>query len=62
MVMVESASVTTVTLEELDGKTHLVLSEAYPSKEAFEAAGTGAQDALAETFEQLDEVLAALAT
>jgi uncharacterized protein YndB with AHSA1/START domain len=57
----ESASVTTVTLEERDGKTHLVLSELYPSKEAFEDAGTGAQDALSETFEQLDEVLTALA-
>jgi uncharacterized protein YndB with AHSA1/START domain len=57
----ESASVTTVTLEERDGKTHLVLSELYPSKEAFDAAGTGAQDALSETFEQLDEVLMALA-
>lgn len=57
----ESASVTTVTLEERDGKTHLVLSELYPSKEAFDAAGTGAQDALSETFEQLDEVLTALA-
>ena len=57
----ESTSVTTVTLEERDGKTHLVLSELYPSKEAFDAAGTGAQDALSETFEQLDEVLTALA-
>jgi len=57
----ESASVTTVTLEERDGKTHLVLSELYASKEAFDAAGSGAQDALSETFEQLDEVLTALA-
>ena len=57
----ESTSVTTVTFEERDGKTHLVLSELYPSKEAFDAAGTGAQDALSETFEQLDEVLTALA-
>jgi uncharacterized protein YndB with AHSA1/START domain len=56
----DSASVTTVTMEERDGKTHLVLSELYPSKEAFDAAGTGAQDALSETFEQLDEVLTAL--
>ena len=56
-----AASVTTVTLEERDGKTHLVLSELYPSKEAFDAAGSGAQDALSETFEQLDEVLTALA-
>jgi uncharacterized protein YndB with AHSA1/START domain len=57
----ESTSVTTMTLEERDAKTHLVLSELYPSKEAFEAAGTGAQDALTETFEQLDAVLTALA-
>lgn len=57
----DSASVTTVTLEERDGKTHLVLRELYPSKEAFDAAGTGAQDALSETFEQLDEVLTTLA-
>ena len=57
----DSASVTTVTLEERDGKTHLVLSELYPSKEAFDAAGTGAQDALSETFEQLDGVLTSLA-
>lgn len=53
------ASVTTVTLEERDGQTHLVMSELYPSKEAFDA-GHGAEDALSETFAQLDEVLAAL--
>ena len=57
----ESSSVTTVTLEERDGMTHLVLSEVYPSKEALDAAGTGAQDALTETFAQLDEVLSTLA-
>ena len=53
------SSVTTVTLDERDGRTHLVLSEVYPSKQALDAAGTGAQDALTETFDQLDEVLAA---
>jgi uncharacterized protein YndB with AHSA1/START domain len=53
-------SVTTVTFEEKDGKTLLVLHELYPSKEALDAAGTGAADALAETFEQLDELLAEL--
>ena len=57
----DEASVTTVTLEERDGKTHLELRELYPSKEAFDAAGTGAQDALTETFAQLDEILASLA-
>ena len=53
----ESGSITTVTFEEKDGKTLLVMSELYPSKEALDAAGTGAQDALHETFAQLDELL-----
>jgi uncharacterized protein YndB with AHSA1/START domain len=57
----ENGSVTTVTLEERDGRTHLVMSELYVSKEALDEAGTGAQDALHETFGQLDEVLAELA-
>lgn len=48
--------VTTVTLQEKDGKTILVLHEVYPSKEALEAAG-GASDALAEQFAQLDDLL-----
>ena len=52
--------VTTVTFEEKGGKTLLVLHELYPSKEALDAAGTGAADALGETFEQLDELLIAL--
>ena len=56
----DGGSVTTVTLEEKDGRTHLVLSELYPTKEALDAAGTGAQDALSETFGQLDEVLVTL--
>jgi len=56
----DAASVTTVTLEERDGQTDLVLSELYPSKEALDAAGTGAQDALRETFGQLDALLATL--
>ena len=54
-------SVTTVTFEERDGKTTLVLIELYPTKEALDAAGTGAQDALHETFGQLDELLASFA-
>jgi uncharacterized protein YndB with AHSA1/START domain len=52
--------VTTVTFEEKDGKTLLVLQELYPSKEALDAAGTGAADAMSEVFEQLDELLADL--
>ena len=53
-------SVTTVTLTETDGTTVVVVSEVYPSREAFEAEG-GAEGALAETFDQLDELLAELA-
>lgn len=56
----DAGSVTTVTLEERDGKTLLVLSELYPTKEALDEAGTGAQDALSETFGQLDELLVEL--
>ena len=53
----ENGSVTTVTLEEKGGKTLLVMSEVYPSKEALDAAGTGSADATHETFTQLDELL-----
>jgi uncharacterized protein YndB with AHSA1/START domain len=56
----DNGSVTTVTFEEKGGKTLLVLSELYPSKEALDAAGTGAADALVETFQQLDELLVSL--
>jgi len=54
----EAGSVTTVTLEERDGRTLLVMSELYPTKEALDEAGTGAQEAMHETFGQLDELLA----
>jgi uncharacterized protein YndB with AHSA1/START domain len=56
----DAGSITTVTLEERDGQTLLVMSELYPSKEALDAAGTGAQEATHETFGQLDELLAEL--
>jgi uncharacterized protein YndB with AHSA1/START domain len=52
--------VTTVTFEEKGGKTLVVMHELYPSKEALDAAGTGAADAMSETFEQLDELLGTL--
>jgi uncharacterized protein YndB with AHSA1/START domain len=53
----EGGSVTTVTFEEKDGKTLVVLRESHPSKEALDAAGTGAAEAMFETFDQLDELL-----
>ena len=37
-----------------------VMHDLYPSKEALHAAGTGAADAMGETFEQLDELLVTL--
>lgn len=56
----EGGPVTTVTFEENGGTTLLVLHELYPSKEALDAAGTGAADAMPEQFEQLDEFLVTL--
>ena len=53
----DGGAVTTVTFEERGGKTLLVMHELYPSKEALDAAGTGAADAMVETFAQLDELL-----
>jgi uncharacterized protein YndB with AHSA1/START domain len=48
--------VTTVTFEEKNGKTLLVVHEVYPSKEALDANG-GMENAMPETFSQLDELL-----
>ena len=56
----DNGSVTTVTFEETDGKTLLVMRDLYPSKEALDAAGTGAADATVETFAQLDALLASV--
>ena len=56
----EGEAVTTVTFEEKGGKTLVVLRESHPSKEALDAAGTGAAEAMIETFDQLDELLVAV--
>jgi uncharacterized protein YndB with AHSA1/START domain len=50
-------TVTTVTFEESDGKTLIVLQDLYPSKEAVETGSTGA---MPEALTQLDELLAGL--
>jgi uncharacterized protein YndB with AHSA1/START domain len=55
-----NAAVTTVTFEDLDGRTRLVLREVYPGKEALDEAFLGMEDALPEQFAQLDELLAGL--
>jgi len=55
----EDGSVTTVTLEEKEGRTHLVLRDVYPSKQALdEALASESTGAFPEQFEQLDRVLA----
>jgi uncharacterized protein YndB with AHSA1/START domain len=56
----DDGPVTSVTFEEQAGKTMLVMHELYPSKDALDAAGTGAAEAMGETFEQLDELLVTL--
>ncbi|MGH7732610.1 MAG: hypothetical protein ACREOE_02640 [Gemmatimonadales bacterium] len=38
----------------------VVLHASHPSKEAVDAAGTGAAEAMIETFDQLDQLLVAL--
>ncbi len=56
----DGGPITTVTFEEKGGKTLLVMHELYPSKEALDAAGTGAADGMGELFGQLDELLVPL--
>lgn len=53
----QGQTVTTVTFEETDGKTQLVLHDLYPSAEAVDTGSTGA---MPEVLEQLDELLGSL--
>lgn len=53
-------AVTTVTFEEKDGGTLLVLRELYATQEALDEAFVGMEDALPEQFAQLDDLLATL--
>ena len=56
----EGGAVTTVTFEEQGEKTLVVMHDLYSSKEALdEAIACGSTGGLTETFEQLDELLAA---
>ena len=53
-------AITTVTFEERDGKTLLVLSERYPSRQALDeaiASGSTGTSGAGEQFELLDELL-----
>ena len=56
----DGGPVTTVTFEEKGGKTLLVMHELHPSKEALDAAGTGALDGMGELFVELDQLLVSL--
>ncbi|HEY6927363.1 MAG TPA: SRPBCC family protein [Steroidobacteraceae bacterium] len=59
----EDGPVTTVTFEEQGGKTLVVLTELYPSKEALDAAiasGSTSTGGMNETFEQLEELIVRL--
>jgi uncharacterized protein YndB with AHSA1/START domain len=53
-------AVTTVTFEEKAGRTLLVMHERHASKEALDRSCAGMEDAISETFAQLDELLATL--
>lgn len=55
-------AISTVTFEEQDGKTLLTMIERYPSPQALDRAMEGMEDAMPETFMQLDAFLAARAT
>ena len=57
----ESGAVTTVTFEEKDGKTRVVVHDLYPSKEALDGAiASESTGAWPEQFEALDDLLTTL--
>jgi uncharacterized protein YndB with AHSA1/START domain len=53
----EGKTVTTVTFDETNGKTLLVVHDLYPSKEAIDSGSTGA---MPEVLDQLEELLGSL--
>ena len=57
----QGQTITTVTFEEIAGKTLVVVHDLYPSREALES-GAGSSDAMPETLDQLDELLGSLRT
>lgn len=52
-------TVTTVTFDEVDGRTSVVVHDLYPSKEALDA-NSGSTGAMPEALDQLDELLVTL--
>jgi len=53
-------ALTTVTFEEKDGKTVLVMHERYPTRAALDASFEGMEAGMPEQFEQLDALLVTL--
>jgi uncharacterized protein YndB with AHSA1/START domain len=59
----EGGAVTTVTFEEKDGATRVVMLDLYPSKQALDdAIASQSTSGFSETFEQLDELLVTTGT
>jgi uncharacterized protein YndB with AHSA1/START domain len=56
----DEGAINTLTLTEKDGKTLLVFSELYPTKEAADRACEGMEEGMPEQFAQLDELLVVL--
>jgi uncharacterized protein YndB with AHSA1/START domain len=57
----EGGAITTVTFEEKDGATRVVVHELYPSKEALDdAMASGSTSGWGEQFEQLDDLIVIL--
>jgi uncharacterized protein YndB with AHSA1/START domain len=56
----DDGAVSSLTLTETDGRTLLVLSELYPTKEALDRSFEGMEDGMPEQFAQLDELLITL--
>jgi uncharacterized protein YndB with AHSA1/START domain len=54
----DQGAVTSVTFEEIAGKTLVTLHELYPTKAALDEALAGSAEALPEQFAQLEEMLA----
>jgi len=55
----DAATVTTVTFEEVNGMTSVIVHDLYPSKEALDdAIATGSSGAMPEQLEQLEQLVA----
>lgn len=55
----EAGAVTTVSFNEVNGGTRVSLEKRYPTAQALDQALQGMQDAMSETFDQLEALLAA---